>query len=120
MGASNCYLDKMPYFERPETDSVTLMWGAVGAIGMRWKAFASQDMLNANPEALMSVMDASKVLTITTSKMDPPEWYAASFFDEWTRQSMLAPTAGQSSGENYLPQPTPAWMTKVAEKPEDP
>eukprot|EP00408_Alexandrium_pacificum_P063787 CAMPEP_0171171582 /NCGR_PEP_ID=MMETSP0790-20130122/9289_1 /TAXON_ID=2925 /ORGANISM="Alexandrium catenella, Strain OF101" /LENGTH=194 /DNA_ID=CAMNT_0011636435 /DNA_START=1 /DNA_END=581 /DNA_ORIENTATION=+ len=82
--ASNSYLDKLPFFERPEVDSVTLMWGAVGNIGMRWKAFASQDMLNANPEALMSVMDAAKVLTMTTTRMDPPEWYAASFFDEWT------------------------------------
>eukprot|EP00408_Alexandrium_pacificum_P046623 CAMPEP_0171255810 /NCGR_PEP_ID=MMETSP0790-20130122/52966_1 /TAXON_ID=2925 /ORGANISM="Alexandrium catenella, Strain OF101" /LENGTH=803 /DNA_ID=CAMNT_0011723789 /DNA_START=65 /DNA_END=2477 /DNA_ORIENTATION=+ len=99
--AANCYLDKMPFFERPETDAVTLMWGAVGNIGMRWKAFASQDMLNANPEALMHVSDAAKVLTMTATRMDPPEWYAGSFFDEWTRQSMLMPTAGVHSGEDY-------------------
>mmetsp|Transcript_71269 Transcript_71269/g.208915 ORF Transcript_71269/g.208915 Transcript_71269/m.208915 type:complete len:763 (+) Transcript_71269:83-2371(+) len=101
--AANCYLDKMPFFERPETDAVTLMWGAVGNIGMRWKAFASQDMLNANPEALMNVQEAAKVLTMTATRMDPPEWYAGSFFDEWTRQSMLMQTAGVHSrpGEDY-------------------
>lgn len=101
--ASNSYLDKLPSYERPEIDSVTIMWGAVGAIGMRWKAFASQDFLNANPEALMSILDARKVLCITMTKMDPPEWYAASFFDEYSRQSMLAPTAGQGSGGGWRP-----------------
>mmetsp|Transcript_90758 Transcript_90758/g.282741 ORF Transcript_90758/g.282741 Transcript_90758/m.282741 type:complete len:753 (-) Transcript_90758:131-2389(-) len=99
--AANCYLDKMPFYERPETDAVTLMWGAVGNIGMRWKAFASQDMLNANPDALMNVNEAAKVLTMTATRMDPPEWYAGSFFDEWTRQSMLMPTAGVHRGEDY-------------------
>lgn len=101
--AANCFLDKMPFWERPEVDAVTLMWGAVGNIGMRWKAFASQDMLNANPEALMSVNDAAKVLTMTATRMDPPEWYAGSFFDEWTRQSMLMPTAGVHSGGGFRP-----------------
>mmetsp|Transcript_106361 Transcript_106361/g.343091 ORF Transcript_106361/g.343091 Transcript_106361/m.343091 type:complete len:778 (-) Transcript_106361:189-2522(-) len=103
--AANCFLDKLPFFERPETDAVTLMWGAVGNIGMRWKAFASADFLNANPEALMQVPDAAKVLNMTATRMDPPEWYAASFFDEWTRQSMLAPTAGmhQHPSEDYQP-----------------
>ena len=43
--------DKMAQFQRPEVDSVGLMWGAVGGIGMRWKAFASEDILNATPEA---------------------------------------------------------------------
>mmetsp|Transcript_34329 Transcript_34329/g.77578 ORF Transcript_34329/g.77578 Transcript_34329/m.77578 type:complete len:774 (-) Transcript_34329:96-2417(-) len=101
--AGNSYLDKLPYFERPEVDAVTLMWGAVGNIGMRWKAFASADMLNSNPEALMHVDDAARVLNITTCKMDPPEWYAASYFDEWTRQSIIAPTAGMIKGEDYQP-----------------
>jgi len=103
--AANSFLDKLPFFARPEIDAVTLMWGAVGNIGMRWKAFASADMLNSNPEALMYVGDAAKVLMMTATRMDPPEWYAASFFDEWTRQAMLSPTAGVHSGgrpgENY-------------------
>merc|ERR1719491_1871247 len=47
--AANAALDKFPAHQRPEIDAVTLMWGAVGGIGMRWKAFASADVLNANP-----------------------------------------------------------------------
>jgi len=104
--AANSFLDKITFYERPEVDSVTLMWGAVGNIGMRWKAFASADMLNANPEALMQVPDAAKVLNVTTNSMGVPEWYAASFFDEWTRQSILAPTAIYRS-EDYQPPVSP-------------
>merc|ERR1719414_1784643 len=99
----NYVLETLVRHQRPEIDAVGLMWGAVGNIGMRWKAFASADMLNANPEALMQVDDAARVLQVTAAKMDPPEWYAASFFDEWTRQSMLAPTAGMIQGEDYAP-----------------
>lgn len=101
--AANSWLDKMPAYERPEVDSVTLMWGAVGNIGMRWKAFASADFLNATPEALLSIDDARKVLCITCTKMDPPEWYAGSFFDEWSRQGMIAPTAGGGTGGGWRP-----------------
>lgn len=101
--AANSWLDKIPFYERPEVDSVTLMWGAVGNIGMRWKAFASADFLNATPEALLSIDDARKVLCITCTKMDPPEWYAGSFFDEYSRQGMLHPTAGGGTGGGWRP-----------------
>lgn len=93
--AANAYLDKIPGYQRPTIDAVTLMWGAVGHIGMRFKAFASADVLNATPEALLSIGDASKILNVTCTKMDPPEWYAGSHFDEYTRQAVLGPTAGQ-------------------------
>jgi len=116
--AGNSYLDKMPFYERPEVDAVTLMWGAVGNIGMRWKAFASADMLNANPEALMQVDDAARVLHVTATQMEPPEWYAASFFDEWTRQSMLAPTAGMIQGEDYAPIFPPVEKRKEVPEPD--
>mmetsp|Transcript_30841 Transcript_30841/g.89704 ORF Transcript_30841/g.89704 Transcript_30841/m.89704 type:complete len:764 (+) Transcript_30841:135-2426(+) len=101
--AANIFLDKLPGFQRPEIDAVTLMWGAVGNIGMRWKAFASADMLNATPEALLSISDASKVLQITCTKMDPPEWYAASMFDQYSREGILMLTAGGGSGGGYKP-----------------
>jgi len=101
--AANSWLDKQMTYERPETDGVTLMWGAVGGIGMRWKAFASQDMLNGTPEALLTVEDASIVLHMTTTKMAEVEWYAASFFDEYTREFMLKDTAGVIKGEDYQP-----------------
>lgn len=103
--AANIYLDKIPALQRPEVDGVTIMWGAVGAIGMRWKAFASADMLNATPEALLSIGDASKILNITCTKMDPPEWYTTSYFDEYTRAAMISenPNAGWKPSETYGP-----------------
>eukprot|EP00406_Dinophysis_acuminata_P030502 CAMPEP_0179377172 /NCGR_PEP_ID=MMETSP0797-20121207/88695_1 /TAXON_ID=47934 /ORGANISM="Dinophysis acuminata, Strain DAEP01" /LENGTH=706 /DNA_ID=CAMNT_0021093229 /DNA_START=81 /DNA_END=2198 /DNA_ORIENTATION=- len=115
--AANSWLDKIQQYERPEIDAVTLMWGAVGNIGMRWKAFASADFLNANPEALLSIQDASKVLHITTCKMDPPEWYAGSFFDEYSRQGMLTPTAGFGTGGGWTPSEAAAPVQAVARPP---
>eukprot|EP00930_Biecheleria_cincta_P045157 TRINITY_DN3112_c0_g2_i1.p1 TRINITY_DN3112_c0_g2~~TRINITY_DN3112_c0_g2_i1.p1 ORF type:complete len:965 (+),score=230.73 TRINITY_DN3112_c0_g2_i1:144-3038(+) len=100
--AANAYLDKIPGYHRPELDAVTLMWGAVGHIGMRFKAFASADVLNATPEALLTISDASKILNVTCCKMDPPEWYGGSHFDEFTRQAVLTPSAGMIK----FPEPT--------------
>ncbi|CAJ1426835.1 unnamed protein product [Effrenium voratum] len=93
--AANAYMDKMAQFQRPEVDSVGLMWGAVGGIGMRWKAFASEDILNATPEALLTIGDSGKVLHIACCTMFPPEWFSASHFDEMTRAYYLQPTAGK-------------------------
>ncbi|CAK8998773.1 unnamed protein product [Durusdinium trenchii] len=93
--ASNAYMDKIPAYERPEVDAVGLMWGAVGGIGMRWKAFASEDVLNKTPEALLTIPDSSKVLHVACCTMFPPEWFSASHFDEMTRGYYLSPTAGQ-------------------------
>jgi len=101
--ASNSYMDKLPFYERPIFDSVTLMWGAVGNIGMRWKAFASADFLNATPDALLSVSDCCKILQVTCGRMDPPEWYNCQHYDMYTREAMLRPTAGFGSGGGYKP-----------------
>ena len=93
--AANAYLDKIPQYQRPELDSVGLMWGAVGGIGMRWKAFASEDVLNKTPDALLTIPDSSKVLYAACCTMQTPEWFSASHFDETTRGYYLSPTAGQ-------------------------
>ena len=93
--AANAYMDKIPAFQRPEVDAVGLMWGAVGGIGMRWKAFASEDVLNKTPEALLTIPDSSKVLHCACCTISPPEWFSASHFDEVTRGYYLSQTAGQ-------------------------
>lgn len=93
--SSNAYMDKIPQFERPEVDAVGLMWGAVGGIGMRWKAFASEDVLNKTPEALLTIPDSCKVLHVACCTISPPEWFSASHFDETTRGYYLQQTAGQ-------------------------
>ena len=93
--SANAYMDKIPQFQRPEVDAVGLMWGAVGGIGMRWKAFASEDVLNKTPEALLTIPDSSKVLHVACCTVMPPEWFSASHFDEITRGYYLSQTAGQ-------------------------
>lgn len=122
--AANSYLDKLPGFQRPHIDAVTLMWGAVGGIGMRWKAFASQDFLNKTPEALMSIQDCCKVLHITCARAETPEWYAMSFFDEWTRQYMLQKTANVNTGvsEGWKPgEDAPGrWIEEAKERERNP
>merc|ERR1719436_2141670 len=73
-------------------------------MGMRWKAFASQDFMNQTPDLLISIDDACKFLHVVATKMDPPEWMGSQYFDEGTRNFMLAPTAGTRS-EDALPLP---------------
>lgn len=96
--SANSFLDKLPFYWRPTIDSITLMWGPVGQIGMRQKAFASQDFLLMSPENLMDIYDASRILKATTTRMDPPEWYNPCFMDAGGREGMLKPTAGLVPG----------------------
>mmetsp|Transcript_67460 Transcript_67460/g.160938 ORF Transcript_67460/g.160938 Transcript_67460/m.160938 type:complete len:731 (+) Transcript_67460:80-2272(+) len=93
--AANSYLDKIPGMQRPEVDAVGLMWGAVGGIGMRFKAFASEDILNATPELLLTIPDSCKVLCAACCTINPPEWFSASHFDKFSREMYLSPSAGQ-------------------------
>ena len=91
--AANSYLDRMPGLRRPEIDAVGLMWGAVGGIGMRWKAFASEDFLNATPELLLTIEDSCKVLWVAACTLFPPEWFNASHMAD-QRPYFLTKTAG--------------------------
>ena len=57
-----------PFFSSPRVflfvcffpSSHPLRWGAVGGIGMRWKAFASEDFLNDVPDALLTIAECGK------------------------------------------------------------
>jgi len=101
--AANSFLDKLPFFERPEFDSMTIMWGAVGNIGMRWKAFASADFLNATPEGLLQIPDACRVLSYATW-MTHVEWANPFFTGSWEqREGWIRPTAGFGSGGGWKP-----------------
>jgi len=100
---ANFALEMLPRRQRPEIDAVALMWGAVGNIGMRWKAFASQDMLNMTPELLLTIEDASKILHLTCCKMQTPENYAGNFMDIETREYMIAPNSGGGTGGGWKP-----------------
>mmetsp|Transcript_97874 Transcript_97874/g.272408 ORF Transcript_97874/g.272408 Transcript_97874/m.272408 type:complete len:239 (-) Transcript_97874:102-818(-) len=64
---------------------------------MRWKAFASQDFLNATPDILMNVEDCCKILHLLTTRMDTPEWTSASLN---VTPDMLQQTAGMIGGHS--------------------
>jgi hypothetical protein len=85
--ASNQFMDAMTFFTRqirPDFKATTMMWGTVGHIGMRWKAFASADMIYKDPNAddiVMTPPQAQEVLkTIFTGHL--PEWFVANKFDK--------------------------------------
>jgi len=69
-----------------------IMWGAVTGLGMRWKAFASQDfLLKADnvAEVIMDAKDAQRVLRFMVNGVSP-EILAASMFDEQTKAFFLS------------------------------
>jgi S-phase kinase-associated protein 1 len=113
--AANAFLDKVPSFGRPERDYIAMSWGTVGGMGMRFKAFGSQDFMNMTPDLLLSINDCSKILNLVTCRMGTPEWMAANLFDEGTRYGMLQPTAGQVKG---YAEDAAAWKSSSAPQPQ--
>mmetsp|Transcript_48124 Transcript_48124/g.111438 ORF Transcript_48124/g.111438 Transcript_48124/m.111438 type:complete len:841 (+) Transcript_48124:80-2602(+) len=98
--AANSLHDRLPIYNKPELDVVTLLQGAVGGtVGMRWKAFASADQLaNASPESMLGIMDECKILEMLSTRWDVPECVAGAFIDEQSRQWILMPQAGVIQG----------------------
>lgn len=93
--AANALVDLFPHRLRPEIDSSVIMWGAVGGgIGMRWKAFADQDVLLQEEDALLTMEDASKAVRYVCARMHAVPLVMPSKFDQTTRQQILQPTAG--------------------------
>jgi len=102
--AANAVVDLLPSRNKPEIDSSTIMWGGVGGgIGMRWKSFASMDVLGFQEDSLLTIDDASKAVKFTCTKMNPPPLHMPSKFDAMTRQMFLSPTAGMIKLE--MPEP---------------
>lgn len=87
--AANAFLDKIAPYERPEIDATGLMWGTVGGIGMRLKAFGSNDFMLQTPDLLMTPDDASKVLHVVATKMEMPEWVGANYMDPNFREAIV-------------------------------
>jgi len=97
--AANNFLDKLPSYQRQALYAVTLMWGAVGNVGMRWKNFASMDALPA--ENLMSIDDCRKALRLTLNHnvVSGDEWYAFHAVDDHTRALLLKDTISQKDAQ---------------------
>lgn len=101
--AANCILDRITDRPRPTIEATTLMWGGMGQIGMRLKAFGSQDVLNAAPENLLTIYQARQILKMVCGRFDVPDWLSGAAMDENGRGFFLTPTAGFGSGGGWKP-----------------
>lgn len=95
--AANACLDAMTFSMKQsgplDYSPLTLMWGAVAGLGMRWKAFASADFLlqaSNSEEIMMDFREAGVVLKMLVAGASP-EWVGANKVDEQTRYWMLYP-----------------------------
>merc|ERR1719401_2661525 len=70
---------------------------------MRWKAFASADVLNTVQDGLLQVIEARNIIQMTCTRWDAPEFCAGSSFDAQTREGFLWPTAGFGTGGGWKP-----------------
>jgi len=101
--AANIQLDMFARHGRlcmAATDWTTLMWGAVGNLGMRWKAFGSQDMLQSidGGSTLFTIPDAQKILRVMAVLVEPNECTAASLFDTATLAAIMGKTSEAGRG----------------------
>mmetsp|Transcript_80807 Transcript_80807/g.174671 ORF Transcript_80807/g.174671 Transcript_80807/m.174671 type:complete len:745 (+) Transcript_80807:148-2382(+) len=87
-GSANIFMEKLPAYRQPEINGTTLLWGPVGSLGMRWKAFASADVLNYTPETLFSMADASQILMAVTTKVAVPEYLGVMSMDAEAREAV--------------------------------
>lgn len=99
--AANSFLDKMPAAQRPEVDSQCMMWGTIGGIGMRLKAFGSADFMLQQPDLLMTAREAAWVLHAICTNWGAPEWMGAQYIEIQAREAMLQSSLSVPGG--YLP-----------------
>merc|ERR1719261_2075011 len=63
--AANCFLDNLSCWQRmaytPNFKSTAMQWGMVGGIGMRLKAFGSNDVIAQSMQALVMSLDEAKL-----------------------------------------------------------
>mmetsp|Transcript_141338 Transcript_141338/g.260468 ORF Transcript_141338/g.260468 Transcript_141338/m.260468 type:complete len:603 (-) Transcript_141338:120-1928(-) len=88
--AANNLLDVMSFNARmtfrPNDMPCTMMWGAVTGIGMRWKAFASQDFLakDENFAAMLIYYNEAQTGLGYILRGFAPEWVSVALFDPQT------------------------------------
>jgi hypothetical protein len=70
---------------------------------MRWKAFASADVLNQVENGLLSAIEARNIIQMTCTRWDCPQECGGSSFDYQSREGFLYPTAGFGTGGGWKP-----------------
>lgn len=106
--ASNIALEFLAHRNRQQAMSaewVAVMWAAVGHIGMRWKAFGSNDMLQQmdDGKVLFTIQDSQKILWVTCVADEPIELASASLFDSYTMGVAKQTPAAQGHGPANVP-----------------
>jgi hypothetical protein len=100
-------------------EATTMMWGTVGHMGMRWKAFGSADMIyqteGSEDDIVMLPFEAAIVLK-TIFQGVCPEWFVANKFDRGTEALFKAGGMPQRSmwraethGAVGIPDPGDPW-----------
>lgn len=139
--AANCVLDQLTFQSRMDMcgrDAITLMWGAVGNLGMRWKAFASQDQLlqiQDSDKELLQPVEAQEILRyLIMGAPIAPEWttgWKTTFFLEYVKSPQWGWNAGNpwgfgkgggislqdGAGESYAKQASPYSVLKDEQHP---
>jgi len=96
--AANVINDTLPGIERYwDIDSCCLGWGAVGnGIGMRWKAFASADPVNLDPDSYITILQARSILKATCTWWGVHDYVAGAMMgNSSAREYFLQQTAGR-------------------------
>mmetsp|Transcript_67840 Transcript_67840/g.126737 ORF Transcript_67840/g.126737 Transcript_67840/m.126737 type:complete len:447 (+) Transcript_67840:103-1443(+) len=112
--AANCWLDTITWHARTTQAIIqpqTYMWGAVTGLGMRLKAFGSQDfLLNSDEDVLLTADDASLILRLCVRGQNPPEWVNGSLLGAAMRAAWLGtPPPGEGpavSSEDIIYEPS--------------
>eukprot|EP00747_Dinoflagellata_sp_TGD_P163865 gnl/TRDRNA2_/TRDRNA2_183039_c0_seq1.p1 gnl/TRDRNA2_/TRDRNA2_183039_c0~~gnl/TRDRNA2_/TRDRNA2_183039_c0_seq1.p1 ORF type:complete len:617 (+),score=136.26 gnl/TRDRNA2_/TRDRNA2_183039_c0_seq1:73-1923(+) len=94
--AANCFLDNLSCWQRmaytPNFKSTAMQWGMVGGIGMRLKAFGSNDVIAQSAAALvMSLEEAKLCLRAMITSDNTPQWMCSTFMGGQSRSPVQAP-----------------------------
>lgn len=105
--AANQFMDALSFMTRqcrPTFEATTMMWGTVGHIGMRWKAFASADMIYQGENADDIVMMPAEAMVVlkTIFQGMTPEWFVANKFGKEATEFFASGMAQNGGGPRDL------------------
>mmetsp|Transcript_49652 Transcript_49652/g.91667 ORF Transcript_49652/g.91667 Transcript_49652/m.91667 type:complete len:462 (-) Transcript_49652:67-1452(-) len=108
-GAANIFMEMLTYNKRitcPFHEAITMQWGVVGGIGMRVKAFGSQDfMVNTVAESdYITLEDSRRILLAMTTMQLGIENVIANIFDAAAKAMFLGQQPPSGEGMAVSPE----------------
>ena len=94
--AANSFLDNLAMWQRMthtwNFKSTSMMWGMVGGIGMRLKAFGSNDVIAQSAAELVMTLDEAKMgLMAMICQQAPPQWMGCTFMGGTSTSPLAEP-----------------------------